>query len=46
MPAFPVLSNAELADVATYIRNTWGNRASPVSKTQAKRLRHMLDEPS
>jgi mono/diheme cytochrome c family protein len=46
MPAFPVLSNAELADVATYIRNAWGNRASPVSKTQAKRLRHMLDEPS
>jgi mono/diheme cytochrome c family protein len=31
MPAFPVLTNDELAEVATYIRNAWGNRAGPVS---------------
>jgi mono/diheme cytochrome c family protein len=35
MPAFPVLSNEELAEVATYIRNAWGNNAGPVSTAQA-----------
>jgi mono/diheme cytochrome c family protein len=35
MPAFPVLSNEELAEVATYIRNAWGNKAAPVSAAQA-----------
>ena len=39
MPGFPVLSNEELADVATYIRNSWGNRAGTVSAKQAKRVR-------
>jgi mono/diheme cytochrome c family protein len=31
MPAFPALTNDELAEVATYIRNAWGNSAGPVS---------------
>jgi mono/diheme cytochrome c family protein len=35
MPAFPVLSNEELAEVATYIRNAWGNKAAPVAAAQA-----------
>ena len=42
MPAFPVLSDAELADVATYLRNTFGNRAGPVSKKEASELRKLL----
>jgi mono/diheme cytochrome c family protein len=42
MPAFPVLSDKELADVATYIRNSWGNRAEPVSPSEVKSLRKVL----
>jgi mono/diheme cytochrome c family protein len=42
MPAFPVLDDSELADVATYIRNAWGNRASPVSDSDAAQLRKMI----
>jgi mono/diheme cytochrome c family protein len=30
MPSFATLSDEEIAAVATYIRNAWGNRGSPV----------------
>lgn len=30
MPAFPQLSDAELAEIATYIRNTWNNQAPAI----------------
>ena len=39
MPGFPVLSNEELADVATYIRNSWRNNAGSVSEKQARKIR-------
>jgi mono/diheme cytochrome c family protein len=42
MPAFPVLSDKELADVATYIRNSWGNHAEPVSASDVRSLRRAL----
>ena len=43
MPSFAwKLSNAEIADVATYLRNSWGNRASAVSETQVDELRGKL----
>jgi len=42
MPAFPVLSDSELADVATYIRNSGGNRADSVSPSDIKRMRSFL----
>ena len=42
MPSFEALSDEEVADVATYIRNVWGNRASPVSPAQVSRLRKEL----
>jgi mono/diheme cytochrome c family protein len=42
MPAFPVLSDGELADVATYIRNSWGNKAAPVSARDVRSLRKTL----
>jgi mono/diheme cytochrome c family protein len=42
MPAFPVLSDKELADVTTYIRNSWGNHAEPVSAGDVKSLRKLL----
>ncbi|QPF82368.1 cytochrome c [Bradyrhizobium genosp. L] len=31
MPAYPKLSDQEVADVATYIRNAWGNAATAVT---------------
>jgi mono/diheme cytochrome c family protein len=34
------LSDQEIADVATYIRNSWGNVAPPVTAGQVKKARH------
>ena len=43
MPSFAwKLSNAEIADVATYLRNSWGNQASAVRETQVEELRGKL----
>jgi mono/diheme cytochrome c family protein len=43
MPTFAwKLSDQEVADVSTYIRNSWGNRASPVTTDQVKKLRAIL----
>jgi len=40
MPPFlQKLDDAEVAAVATYIRNAWGNRATPVDSLEAWRLR-------
>lgn len=33
------LSNAEVAAIATYVRNAWGNRAPAVSEAQVAKLR-------
>ncbi|HEY1604949.1 MAG TPA: cytochrome c [Allosphingosinicella sp.] len=43
MPSFAwKLSDQEAADVATYLRNSWGNRAAPVSASDAAHLRKAL----
>jgi mono/diheme cytochrome c family protein len=43
MPSFAwKLTDQEIADVATYVRNSWGNRASPVSAHAVARLRKAL----
>src|SRR5262249_11078249 len=40
MPAFGWnLNDAEIADVVTYVRNTWGNAASPVRPEDVSKLR-------
>jgi cytochrome c oxidase subunit 2 len=40
MPAFgSQLSDAEIAAVATYIRNSWDNKHGPISEAQVKALR-------
>ena len=39
MPSFAALSDQEIADVATYIRNSWGNHAGPVSRSEVHVLR-------
>jgi mono/diheme cytochrome c family protein len=44
MPSFAwKLTDPEIADVATYVRNSWGNRAAPVSARQVRRMRVRLD---
>jgi mono/diheme cytochrome c family protein len=43
MPSFAwKLSDQEVADVSTYMRNSWGNRANPVSASQVARMRSKL----
>jgi mono/diheme cytochrome c family protein len=42
MPAFAKLNDGEIADVATFIRNARGNRASPVSATDVIALRRAI----
>lgn len=47
MPAFDrKLSNAQIADVLTYIRNSWGNHASAVSEGSVGDLRNTLSSTS
>jgi mono/diheme cytochrome c family protein len=45
MPSFAALSDENIADVATYVRNAWGNRASAVSAKDVVTLRKAL-QPS
>ena len=43
MPSFAwKLTDQEVADVATYVRNSWGNRAQPVAAKQVAELRRKL----
>jgi mono/diheme cytochrome c family protein len=43
MPSFDAnMSDADVANVLTYIRNSWGNAASPVSASDVKDLRAEL----
>jgi mono/diheme cytochrome c family protein len=40
MPAYArKMSDQEIADVTTYIRNSWGNAASPVTPAQVAKAR-------
>jgi mono/diheme cytochrome c family protein len=44
MPSFAwKLDDQQVADVATYVRSSWGNRAPPVSAQQVAKLRSKLD---
>ncbi|GAA4491557.1 c-type cytochrome [Gluconacetobacter tumulicola] len=46
MPAFAwKLTDAQVADVTTFLRNSWGNRASPVTPADAARARQALNAP-
>jgi mono/diheme cytochrome c family protein len=43
MPSFAwKLTDQQVADVSTYIRNSWGNRASPVTAQDVAKLRSKL----
>jgi thiosulfate dehydrogenase len=43
MPAFSRLSDAELADIITFVRRSWGNNAAGVDAQQVKLIRGQLD---
>lgn len=44
MPSFAwKLTDAEVADVATYVRNSWGNQAGPVAADRVGGLRRKLN---
>jgi mono/diheme cytochrome c family protein len=44
MPSFAwKLSDQEIADVATYVRNSWGNRAAPIPVNEVATLRKRLN---
>ena len=44
MPSFAwKLTDQEIADVSTFIRNGWGNRAAPISATAVGEVRKRLD---
>jgi thiosulfate dehydrogenase len=42
MPAFSRLSDAEIAQVLTFVRESWGNRAGPLTAVQVGRMRAEL----
>jgi mono/diheme cytochrome c family protein len=47
MPQFrQQLSDQDIADVITFIRNRWGNRAPPVMAPQVAKLRKTTDPAS
>jgi mono/diheme cytochrome c family protein len=44
MPSFAwKLTDQEIADVSTFIRNSWGNRAAPVSAAEVQSVRKKLN---
>ena len=44
MPSFAwKLTDQEIADVSTYVRNSWGNRAAPISAATVAEVRKRLD---
>jgi mono/diheme cytochrome c family protein len=40
MPSFSTLQNEDIAAIATYIRNSWGNEAAPVSAGRIGQIRY------
>jgi mono/diheme cytochrome c family protein len=44
MPSYAwKLTDQQIADVTTYVRNSWGNRAAPVSAGEVSKVRSRLD---
>ncbi|KIZ40907.1 MULTISPECIES: c-type cytochrome [Rhodopseudomonas] len=43
MPGFSRLSDQELAEIVSFVRDNWGNHAKPVTATDVKKMRAELD---
>jgi mono/diheme cytochrome c family protein len=41
-----LLSDSQIADIATFVRASWGNKNSPVSVRQVRELRDATDPTS
>jgi mono/diheme cytochrome c family protein len=39
MPALPMLSDKEIADVVTYVSNSWGNTGPSITEEEVKAIR-------
>lgn len=44
MPSFSSLSDADIAEVVNYIRNSWGNEASKINVDDVVKMRHFLSK--
>lgn len=45
MPGFAdTLSDREVADVVSFIRQSWGNNSSPVKESTVKHIRHSIPQ--
>jgi mono/diheme cytochrome c family protein len=42
MPMFSEITDRELAEVLTYISNSWGNKARKFTETEVKKVRSGL----
>jgi|GEM_PF-4750410 len=42
MPEFSMLSDADIAEVVNYVRNSWTNQASEVTVDDVVKMRHFL----
>jgi len=42
MPSFSILTDKEIADVLTYVRNSFGNKASAVNTLEVKKVRQAM----
>jgi mono/diheme cytochrome c family protein len=42
MPSVAHLTDSEIADIATYVRSSWGNKASAVDAALVSKLREQL----
>ena len=40
----PLLDDAKIADVLTYVRNSWGNKHAPVQASKVKQIREATKE--
>lgn len=46
MPSFQKLSDADIANILTYIRNSWNNKAEPIADTFVKEVREKYESRS
>lgn len=45
MPAFAQLSDREIAEILTFLRQSWGNRAAPIAASDVQKMRAELQLP-
>jgi thiosulfate dehydrogenase len=46
MPAFAELADSEIAEILTFLRSNWGNKAAPVAASDVKSMRAEFDPPA